>query len=138
VTIDAPGQPRSQVFRPGDVIVRQGESGDCMYVVESGKVEVVQERNGSTVRLAEGGPGDFFGEMAIFQRQERSATVRAVAATRVRVARQGDVSPPGPRGRVARLPHAAEVSQRVRRSNAELARSLARLSGDPHVAVAPQ
>jgi CRP-like cAMP-binding protein/flavin-dependent dehydrogenase len=124
VTIDAPGQPRSQVFRPGDVIVRQGESGDCMYVVESGKVEVVQERNGSTVRLAEGGPGDFFGEMAIFQRQERSATVRAVAATRVRVLDKATFLRQVHEDASLAYRMLQKVSQRVRRSNAELARSL--------------
>ncbi len=54
-----------------------------MYVVQSGEVEVLTEANGSEVRLAVLGAGDFFGEMAIFERQERSATVRARSDARV-------------------------------------------------------
>ena len=65
------------VYKNGDVIVRQGELGDCMYVVQSGEVEVVQATNGGEHRLAILGTGDFFGEMAVFQKEVRSATVRA-------------------------------------------------------------
>jgi CRP-like cAMP-binding protein len=65
------------VYKNGDVIVRQGELGDCMYVVQSGEVEVVQATNGGEHRLAILGTGDFFGEMAVFEKEVRSATVRA-------------------------------------------------------------
>ncbi|MCJ7627592.1 MAG: cyclic nucleotide-binding domain-containing protein [Longimicrobiales bacterium] len=65
------------VYKDGDAIVRQGELGDCMYVVQSGQVEVVQATTGGEQRLAILGTGDFFGEMAVFEREVRSATVRA-------------------------------------------------------------
>jgi CRP-like cAMP-binding protein len=65
------------VYQDGDAIVRQGELGDCMYVVQSGQVEVVQATTGGEQRLAILGTGDFFGEMAVFEREVRSATVRA-------------------------------------------------------------
>jgi CRP-like cAMP-binding protein len=65
------------LYRDGDVIVRQGELGDCMYVVQSGEVEVVQATGGGEQRLAVLGTGDFFGEMAVFEKEVRSATVRA-------------------------------------------------------------
>jgi CRP-like cAMP-binding protein len=65
------------IYRDGDAIVRQGELGDCMYVVQSGEVEVVQAANGGEQRLAILGTGDFFGEMAVFEKEVRSATVRA-------------------------------------------------------------
>ncbi len=65
------------VYKNGDVIVRQGELGDCMYVVQSGEVEVVQATNGGEHRLAILGTGDFFGEMSVFEKEVRSATVRA-------------------------------------------------------------
>lgn len=65
------------VYKDGDAIVRQGELGDCMYVVQSGQVEVVQGTTGGEQRLAILGTGDFFGEMAVFEREVRSATVRA-------------------------------------------------------------
>lgn len=67
------------VYPEGDVIVRQGDTGDCMYVVQAGKVEVVQAEGDGERRLALLRAGDFFGEMAIFEREVRSATVRATA-----------------------------------------------------------
>lgn len=72
-----------KVYQDGDVIIRQGEVGNCMYVIQSGKAEVVEETNGQTVPLAVLSENDFFGEMAIFEDQVRSATVRALGAVRV-------------------------------------------------------
>jgi len=72
-----------KVYENGEAIVRQGEEGDCMYVVQAGEVEVVQEVEGSEVRLAVLEGGDVFGEMSLFERQPRSATVRAMGNARV-------------------------------------------------------
>jgi hypothetical protein len=73
-----------KVYKPGEIIVRQGDAGDCMYVVQSGKVEVIKEKDGKEVRLAELVEGDFFGEMALFEKGAvRSATVRPVGEVRV-------------------------------------------------------
>ena len=72
-----------KVYRPGEVIVRQGEVGDCMYVVQSGKVEVILEKEGKEIRLAELGEGEVFGEMALFEKDLRSATVRPLGEVRV-------------------------------------------------------
>ena len=69
-------------YRGGELIVRQGETGDCMYEILDGRVEVVHETDGKEVRLAELGRGDFFGEMALFDREVRSATVRALGSVR--------------------------------------------------------
>jgi CRP/FNR family transcriptional regulator len=54
-----------------------------MYVIQQGQVEVVLEQEGEEVRLAVHGEGDFFGEMAIFDREVRSATIRALGQVRV-------------------------------------------------------
>ena len=70
-------------YEGGEVIVRQGEEGDCMYVIQEGRVEVVQVRGNDIVRLAALDQGDFFGEMAIFERETRSATVRALGNVRL-------------------------------------------------------
>ena len=67
-----------KVYQEGDVIVRQGEVGECMYVISKGKAEVLVKKGRKQVRLAILGPRDFFGEMAIFDRERRSATVRAM------------------------------------------------------------
>jgi CRP-like cAMP-binding protein len=71
-----------KVYNDGDVIVRQGEPGDCMYEILEGSVEVLREKNGQEVCLAVLSKGDFFGEMAIFEREVRSATVRAMGEVR--------------------------------------------------------
>jgi CRP-like cAMP-binding protein len=72
-----------KVYGDGEIIIRQGESGDSMYEIQDGEVEVIQEKDGREVRLAVLGKGDFFGEMAIFEREVRSATVRAKGKVRV-------------------------------------------------------
>ena len=70
-------------YRDGEVIIRQGELGDSMYVVQSGKVEVSQSSDEGEQHLAFLEAGDFFGEMAVFEKIMRSATVRSVGESRV-------------------------------------------------------
>ncbi|HLF32002.1 MAG TPA: cyclic nucleotide-binding domain-containing protein [Xanthomonadales bacterium] len=70
------------VYRDGETIVRQGEMGDCMYVVQAGQVEVVQSAEHGEQHLAFLKAGDFFGEMAVFEHELRSATVRSVGESR--------------------------------------------------------
>ena len=72
-----------KVYADGEAIVRQGAVGDCMYVVQSGRVEVVQMTDVGEQRLAFLETGDFFGEMAVFEKETRSATVRASGEARV-------------------------------------------------------
>lgn len=67
----------------GEVIIRQGNTGDSMYVVQSGRVEVIQSSETGEQHLAFLEAGDFFGEMAVFEKEVRSATVRAVGESRV-------------------------------------------------------
>lgn len=72
-----------EFYEPGEKIVTQGDTGDCMFVVQEGEAEVVREDHDGETRLAVLRPGDFFGEMALFERQTRAATVRAIGRTRV-------------------------------------------------------
>jgi CRP-like cAMP-binding protein len=72
-----------RLFQDGEVIVRQGEQGDCMYVIQSGTVEVVRQVDGKDVPIARRKEGEFFGEMSIFEREVRMASVRAVGQVRV-------------------------------------------------------
>ncbi len=69
-------------YKEGDLIVRQGEVGDCMYEILDGRVEVIHETGDKELRLAELSRGDFFGEMALFDREVRSASVRALGTVR--------------------------------------------------------
>ena len=72
-----------KVYVDGATIVRQGDVGDCMYVVQTGRVEVVQDTDTGEQHLAFLETGDFFGEMAVFEKETRSATVRASGEARV-------------------------------------------------------
>lgn len=70
-------------YEDGDIIVRQGEQGDTMFVIQEGKVEVLKETDGRATRLRIAGEGEFMGEMAIFEHVDRSATLRAMGRVRV-------------------------------------------------------
>ncbi len=72
-----------KVYEDGEVIICQGEVGTCMYVIQEGQVEVVLEGDHQEVQLGVRGEGEFLGEMAIFDRDVRSATVRALGQARV-------------------------------------------------------
>ncbi len=72
-----------KIYKSGETIVRQGDVGECMYFIQSGQVEVIRERDGKDVKLAELGQGEFFGEMALFEKGVRSATVRPLGEVRV-------------------------------------------------------
>lgn len=67
-----------QHFLPGEVIMAEGEFSQELYILVSGRVRIVKDYRGPHARtLAILTPGDFFGEMAIFESAPRSATVVA-------------------------------------------------------------
>lgn len=66
-------------FAAGSVVIKEGDQADGLFVVSSGKLEAVRgESAGHVQPLATYGPGDFFGEMALFQGFPRSATVHVI------------------------------------------------------------
>jgi CRP/FNR family transcriptional regulator len=69
--------PRS--FEAGQVVFREGDESDTCYVVRDGHARAVRTHaDGRTITLASFGPGDIFGELAMFDDERRSATVEAV------------------------------------------------------------
>jgi len=73
-----------RVYHDGEIVVRQGEVGDCMFTVQEGRLEVLAKQgDGAEVHIGVMEQGAIFGEMAIFEREVRSATVRAVGSARV-------------------------------------------------------
>jgi len=70
-------------YQDGEIILRQGDVGDCMYVVQEGQVEIIVTKDGNEVILAVRGEGDFIGEMAVLEREVRSATARAKGKARL-------------------------------------------------------
>jgi len=72
-----------KLYRDGEIVVQQGERGNCMYVVQEGTVEVSVDSGDQQVQLRTLGKDEFFGEMAIFEHEVRTATVRAKGTVRL-------------------------------------------------------
>src|SRR4051812_14404003 len=69
--------PRS--FGAGEMVFREGDDSDTCYVVRAGHARAVREHgDGRQITLAQFGPGDIFGELAMFDAERRSATVEAI------------------------------------------------------------
>ena len=69
---------REKSLRKGQVLLRMGDTSDEMYVVRRGSLVISKPVTGRVEQvLARMGPGDFFGEMALFDHSPRSATVQA-------------------------------------------------------------
>ena len=69
-------------FDAGAAVVAEGEPGRSMYIVQSGELVVSKlGESGRAIRMADLGPGDFFGEMTLIEMQNRAATVVADSPT---------------------------------------------------------
>ncbi len=75
----------SESFSAGDIIVREGDRGDRAYIVTSGHCKVYKEAADEQMEIGEIGPGDVFGETAVFAEQPRNATVVAQDDVAVKV-----------------------------------------------------
>jgi len=72
------------VVLAGEMIVREGEVNDSVYLIEAGEVTIIKNFvSANPVVLATLGPGDFFGEMCILETLPRSATAKAAKETTV-------------------------------------------------------
>lgn len=70
-------------YQPGRIIMQEGSEGGDVHLIVEGRVEVVKGEGSDEMHLAERGPGDLFGEMGLFERSPRFATVRALEPTRL-------------------------------------------------------
>jgi CRP/FNR family transcriptional regulator, cyclic AMP receptor protein len=106
-----------------EVIFREGDDSDTCYVVRSGHARAIrQHSDGRTITLARFGPGDIFGELAMFDDERRSATVEALDDLRT-VAIPGSAM----RGLLQRHPEIAvklviALGRRLRAANERLSR----------------
>lgn len=71
------------VFAPGETVIRAGDPGSSMFVVHNGRVSVQVNENGRPRHVATLNEGDFFGEMALFTGEPRTANVIALEETEV-------------------------------------------------------
>jgi CRP-like cAMP-binding protein len=68
-------------FAAGEIVFREGDASNTCYIVRSGRARAVREHpDGRQLALATFGPGDIFGELAMFDDERRSATVEAIEA----------------------------------------------------------
>jgi CRP-like cAMP-binding protein len=110
-------------FDAGQIVLREGDRSDTCYIVQAGRARAVHEHgDGRTITLASFGPGDIFGELALFEDERRSATVEALGEMRV-VAVLG----PDMRRLIAEHPQIAMrlligLGRRLRETNERLAR----------------
>jgi CRP/FNR family transcriptional regulator, cyclic AMP receptor protein len=91
---------RERPLKTGQILLREGDTGDEMFLVRSGSLVISKAVTGRVEQvLARAGPGDFFGEMALFDRSARSATIPADSDTlllvldRAALGRLTEVSP---------------------------------------------
>ena len=81
---DRGGGVSRQHYEGDEVVFRQGDKGDRLYIVVNGKIQIVNDRPGQpTALIAELGPGDCFGEMSLISDQPRNATARTAGAVDV-------------------------------------------------------
>jgi len=70
-----------EVFTAGEQIFKEGDIGDCAYLIEKGVVEVIVTDQGAERQISLMGKNEMFGEVALIDHQPRTATVRAVEKT---------------------------------------------------------
>jgi CRP/FNR family transcriptional regulator len=79
-------------FVSGEVVFREGDESSTCYVVRSGHARAIREHgDGRSITLATFGPGDIFGELAMFDDERRSATVEAIETTEAIAILAGDM-----------------------------------------------
>ncbi|MBJ7353330.1 MAG: Crp/Fnr family transcriptional regulator [Thermoleophilaceae bacterium] len=111
--------PRS--FVRGEVIFREGSQGDVMYVIRKGRVLIKREHSGGrTIALTEMGPGDLFGELAIFDKEARSATAECIELTNVVALTSGDVTRVLTRNPEIAVKLLQQLSKRLRAANSRI------------------
>lgn len=80
------GHSTLRSYAKGTIILSEGDEGNSLYVIESGSVKVfLRDPQGKEVVLSNQGPGEYFGDLAIFDDAPRSASVVAVESCRLRV-----------------------------------------------------
>jgi len=120
-------------LKPGEVLFRESDAADAMFLIESGVLAVVLEVEGAgRSELRRLGKGQFLGEMALYRSELRTATVEAVGEVklwRLTTEKLREVESRHPQLAIALHRHVASLlAERVSFSNMELKEPLARLA----------
>jgi CRP/FNR family transcriptional regulator len=110
-------------FDANEVVFREGDESDTCYIVRSGQARAVRGHpDGRTITLANFGPGDIFGELAMFDNERRSATVEAIETTEVIAILGGDMRRLLRQHPEISVKLVAALGRRLRETNERLAR----------------
>ena len=82
---------RLKKYADGEVIFSQGDKGNELYIIRSGKVRIARTMEGKENLLAHLNPGEFFGEMALFTEEPRWASAQAVGESEIQVVTRDDL-----------------------------------------------
>jgi len=77
-------------YEPGDLVVRQGEQGDCAYLILDGEVEVLKQQGDHQLQVGRLKSGECFGEIALLAEVPRTATVRCLTSVDLVVLPRGE------------------------------------------------
>lgn len=76
------GISSEKTFKTGEYLMKQGEGGIGLFIIIKGKVKIEKtDTRGNLVEVAENGPGDIMGEMAVLDGSPRTASVKAAEET---------------------------------------------------------
>ena len=77
------GVAREEWYPQNTAVFHQGEEGSVMFVIVEGRLQVIRTADGAEQVLAQRGPGDFVGEMAVIESEPRLATVLTLSDVRL-------------------------------------------------------
>ena len=110
-------------FVAGEVVFREGDESSTCYVVRQGRARAVREHpDGRSITLANFGPGDIFGELAMFDDERRSATIETLEDTEAIAILGGDMRRLLSEHAEIAVKMLASLGRRLRETNERLAR----------------
>src|SRR5205085_2926305 len=113
-------------FREGETVFRQGDEGSSLFIVEDGAVEISFGEGRTRVVLASLFPGQYFGELSLFDGSPRSATATATKASRLVRLDRDDLVDFVNKNPSAALRIIAEMGERLRQTNELMSRQVSR------------
>jgi CRP-like cAMP-binding protein len=110
-------------YDAGEVVFREGDESNTCYIVRSGRARAIREHtDGRSITLATFGPGEIFGELAMFDDERRSATVEAIESTEAIAILGGDMRRLLRRHPAISVKLLSALGRRLRETNERLAR----------------
>ena len=113
-------------YEPGGIIFNQGDEGSSLFIIESGAVEISYGEGKAKVCLATLFPGQYFGELSLFDGAPRSATATAIKESHLIRLDRADMVDFVDKNPAAALRIIAEMSERMRQTNELMSRQVSR------------